>query len=404
MNKRSRLVLGSLSVALLGGVGPRIASAADVEYWLQAVEYTRNVQQPVSPGTGFANIPVRMWQYRSCKPNFAECASTGDNTAFVLRAAAGDNLIVHLRNNLRSGGVRISLPGVAAYGGQPVPTSFMLPGLPAPTYAAGAAAGACPSTPAEPTEVAGGGRIRSFTSEVANDATLANAVGTYCWTNLKPGTYLYQSGTHAAVQVQMGLYGALVVSDAAANCATSASAPKCAYPGVPHSTEVVAVFSEIDPALHAKVADRSYGDGAAANPMTSTVFYEPRYFFLEGDSVLQAESVQFKSRATVAAGIVGQSVLLRMVNAGIENHAPMLLGERFTPVAEDANPYPASATYELHPQYSTLLPAGKTLDALVVPAQAGVYALIDRQRGLAGASNSSGGTNSAGMMVKLSIQ
>ena len=31
--------------------------------------------------------------------------------------------------------------------------------------------------------------------------------GIYSWTNMKPGTYLYQSGTHPQVQVQMGLYG-----------------------------------------------------------------------------------------------------------------------------------------------------------------------------------------------------
>ena len=32
----------------------------------------------------------------------------------------------------------------------------------------------------------------------------------YYWNNIQPGTYAYQSGTHPQVQVQMGLYGAMV--------------------------------------------------------------------------------------------------------------------------------------------------------------------------------------------------
>ena len=162
-------------------------------------------------------------------------------------------MIVHLQNFLRRGTVRIQLPAVAAYGGQPVPTSIMIPGLPTPTFQAGVtASGVCPAGLAAPVEVAGGGRIRSFTSEVANVQVAANSVGTYCWTNVRAGTHLFQSGTHPAVQVQMGLSGALVVDALAGTCGAG---PRCAYAGVAYDREVVAVFSEIDPAVHAKVAD-----------------------------------------------------------------------------------------------------------------------------------------------------
>ncbi len=34
---------------------------------------------------------------------------------------------------------------------------------------------------------------------------------TYTFTAAEPGTYIYESGTDPAKQVQMGLYGALVV-------------------------------------------------------------------------------------------------------------------------------------------------------------------------------------------------
>ena len=36
-----------------------------------------------------------------------------------------------------------------------------------------------------------------------------SGVGSYTWTNFKAGTYLLQSGTNPAKQVQMGLYAAV---------------------------------------------------------------------------------------------------------------------------------------------------------------------------------------------------
>ncbi len=393
MNTQTRFGLGTLAAALLAGATLQPAAAATVEYWLRADEVTRNVNQP----SGL--VPITMWQYRSCQPNFtAPCAAL--NNGGVLRAVQGDSLIVHLQNLLRRGTTRISFPGVAAFGGQPIPTSIFIPGLASPSFQAGATLpGVCPAGVSAPVEVAGGGRIRSFTAEVANVQNAAAAVGTYCWSNLKSGTYLYQSGTHPAVQVQMGLYGALVVNGATGSCGAG---PNCAYPNVAYDREVVAVFSEIDPRVHAKVADSTYGDVNAADPMTSTIFYDPQYFFVDGETADGTNPpVNFRSKANVAAGAATQRILLRLVNAGIEAHAPLLNGERFTPVAEDGNPYSASGG--LHPQYSTLLAAGKTLDAVLTPGVAGTYSLLDRRRGLANSGGGAGSATSSGMLVNLVV-
>ena len=86
------------------------------------------------------------------------------------------------------------------------------------------------------------GRIRSMTYETAPGNTEPVE---YSWPNIKPGTYLYHSGTHIQCHVQMGLYGA-VTQDAAAGEA---------YPGEPYDKEVVLLFSEIDPVFHQTVAD-----------------------------------------------------------------------------------------------------------------------------------------------------
>jgi hypothetical protein len=95
------------------------------------------------------------------------------------------------------------------------------------------------------------GRIVSMTPEAAPGGT-----ATYTFGNLKPGTFLYESGTHQAVHVQMGLYGALTLDAAAAT----------AYPGVPYDHDVVLVYSEVDAALHRAVAGGTTASRRSAAP------------------------------------------------------------------------------------------------------------------------------------------
>ncbi|MBN2056824.1 multicopper oxidase domain-containing protein [bacterium] len=195
------------------------------------------------------------------------------------------------------------------------------------------------------------GRARAFTAEIpAGNVTPAK----YRWTGLRPGTYLYQSGSHPAVQVQMGLYGAAVVD----------YLPGQAYdhPEGAYDNEVVLLLSEIDPRLHAAVAGGEYGPGRA---VTSTIDYTPRYFLFNGQTFADASSIQ--------AGVPGQRTLVRFLNAGLETHTPMLLGAAMTLIAEDG--YPRSHWTE---SYSLLLPAGGTMDAVMQVDTAGYYTLIDR--------------------------
>ena len=246
-------------------------------------------------------------------------------------------------------------------------TSLVIPGQP---FAAGAAA---------PARVAG--RASSMSPETA-----PNATHDYTFPDLKPGTFLYQSGSHQAVQVQMGLYGAMT-QDAVAAVASSESGPGSpaeAYAGVPYAKEVVLVYSEVDPALHAAVDGGAYGPGKA---VTSTVDYRPSLFLVNGASYTS------ESAATVAAGTAGQGTLLRLLNAGLRTHAPVLDGGSLRIVAEDGNPLPFAKD-----QAAVLLAAGKTHDALWTPGSNGVYSLYDRALGL-----NAPGQGSAGMLAKLSV-
>lgn len=280
----------------------------------------------------------------------------GDGTVTVpgpaLTVPANDNtLIIHLDNRL------------------PDPTSIIIPGLPMPL-----------SAPGQPFMIPQrnlDGRVRSFVHETAS----YNAAAVYyIWTAVKPGTYLYHSGTHPAVQVQMGLYGSLTKN--ALDAAPGAMAE--AYTGIPYESEVVLLLSEIDPALHNAVATNNYGPGTV---MTSTIHYDPKYFLINGEPFSS-------SRSPIAAGSPGQSVLVRFLNAGLEDHIPVIENLYMKVLAEDGNllPYPQD-------KYSLVLSAGRTLDALVtLPLAGGYYPVYDRKLALADGTASPGG-----MLVYLGV-
>ena len=175
---------------------------------------------------------------------------------------------------------------------------------------------------------------------------------------MKTGTYLYQSGTHPAKQVQMGLYGAVKVGD---------------YPGV--DNEVLLLYSEIDPALH--------DPPATAKPLN----YKPEYFLINGEPYPNAAPIIDHSVVT------NENVLIRFLNAGLKTHVPTLLGGYMTVIAEDGNLYPYPKE-----QYSVSLPAGKTVDALWVPATDGTYPVYDARHYL-----TSAGAPEGGMLVKLEV-
>jgi len=195
-------------------------------------------------------------------------------------------------------------------------------------------------------------RVRSFDVETA-----AGGSESYTWAGVKEGTYLYHSGTHPQVQVQMGLYGALTVGN---------------Y-GI--ADEATLVYSEIDPVLHAAVDDGSYG--TATGP-TSTFDYLPSYFLINGAA--------YPGTTNIAVG-TGTDVLLRFVNAGLKVHVPTLEGGLYMDlIAEDGNPYPFPLT-----QYGVELPAAKTIDAVLNVGSNGRYALYDRALSLRNGLGTGGG-------------
>jgi FtsP/CotA-like multicopper oxidase with cupredoxin domain len=155
----------------------------------------------------------------------------------------------------------------------------------------------------------------------------------------------------------MGLYGALKKDTVAGRAYNSASSA--------YDWEGILVLSEVDPALHAAVANNDYGPGKT---VTSTINYEPKYFLYHGEASAGVIGVDGTSIA------VGDKILLRILNAGLKTRAPILEGLYMTLLAEDGNmlPYPRET-------YSLNMPAGKTMDVIVEPEAAGVVSVYDRR-------------------------
>ena len=148
------------------------------------------------------------------------------------------------------------------------------------------------------TPPAQGSRASSFGTEVAN-GTLA----TLTWNNLKPGTYLYETGTLPSIQAPMGLYGVLIVTQAPVPAGVNPFTPGKAYPGMSneaaYDADASLLFSEIDPVQNAAV-DRAAVAGTAVtlrfddptcapNCYPAAVNFTPTYFLINGQAFDKAE-------------------------------------------------------------------------------------------------------------------
>lgn len=269
---------------------------------------------------------VSMW-------GFAEESAFGEENGTItvpgprLNVPAGDNtLTIHLDNNLT------------------VPISIVIPGL---TSA---------MVPVFFTDSNGRRRVKSFAAETPPGNTTAVE---YTFT-VKPGTYLYQSGTHQAVQVQMGLYGAMTQN-------ASDSPLQTAYTDVSYTREAILLFSEVDPVLHVAVTDGTYGTTGPA----STMGYAPKYFLVNGEADMAAVHVSLTGLLTT------EKVLLRFLNAGLTTKVPVLYNAYMDLVAQDGYPLSASKS-----QYSLRLTAGKTMDAIyTAPAIVPGKLVLSERRG-----------------------
>jgi manganese oxidase len=189
--------------------------------------------------------------------------------------------------------------------------------------------------PGQSDVTAAGGSAGGVTFEVDPGQTI-----TYSFIAKKPGTFMYHSGTQMDVQMDMGLFGALVIRPSA-NASRAYNHAATAF-----HRENVLILSEIDPERHISVKDQVDAQAAspAANFRVNTSAwskYNPQYWFINGrnapDTLAEAGDASFPHQPY--SGLVrmhpGEKALLRVINAGRDLHPFHHHGNHTWAIAQD---------------------------------------------------------------------
>jgi FtsP/CotA-like multicopper oxidase with cupredoxin domain len=292
---------------------------------------------------------IQIWRFK--RTDIAETSPVAPG-ALVINATEGDNLTINVSNEL---GIPVSLfingQAMSNNTGPVWLTDISNPYGPSITG----------SRPAGDVT----SRVRSFAHEApAGVPGTPGASTPYTWNGLETGTYIITSGTHPSLQVQMGLYAALVVK-------TAGGAPYAGEP-VPDNDQVL-FFSEIDPAIH-----NAANDVTKSFPSTNTYF--PKYFLINGKPFPGNNPIPLPNPGTT---------LLRFANAGLDTYIPLLQGQSMQVIAEDGNLKAANLQFTRH---SVDLHAGKTFDAVMTnPVAAGYIPVYDRRLYMSNAAQAPGG-------------
>ena len=390
-----------------------------------SVSFAQRVDLTAGPST--ITLPdgtvVPMWGYACTGQNgAATCAASNANAGGqwspVLITVPPGSLTIRLTNALPTP------PGAAAG----IPTSLMIVGqlggglgtdrstTPSPNHAtqsttwpiAGDTSGPQFTPPSQLD------RVRSMATEVATTGT--GTATSLKWTNLKPGTYLIESATHPSIQVPMGLYGVLVVTNPQAGATPGTAYPAVgATPAVNYDLDAAMVLGEIDPvqnkAVDFAVNQPNFDEtkvwsgqpDQCGNPSSSNfgtcyppaVNYDPRYYLVNG--VAFDGTAPANSRLVLPTAATSGKVLVRLVNAGLRMHVPSIVGAQVIPsgsstrvpgfalIAEDGNVLPGLPRI----QNEVFLAAGKVYDVMLNPPQTTpgtfdnvTYPVFDRQLSL----------------------
>jgi FtsP/CotA-like multicopper oxidase with cupredoxin domain len=178
---------------------------------------------------------------------------------------------------------------------------------------------------------------------VAPDRTgvAEGATASYTFTPGSAGTFLYEAGTNAQIQIPMGMFGAMIVRPS--NCLIVCTPiPNQAYddPSTAYDVEAVLLLSEIDPEFNDDPENFDFTDWA------------PKFWLMTGKA--------YPGTGVISAG-AGQKVLIRYLNAGLDHHTMTLLGTHQREIASDA--FLLTFPFDL---VSETIPSGQTKDTIAV--------------------------------------
>ncbi|MAG32889.1 MAG: hypothetical protein CL908_18585 [Deltaproteobacteria bacterium] len=225
----------------------------------------------------------------------------------------GDTVTINLTNSL------------------PHPTSIVFPGQ-----------GDDPATPADESVTASGGTCPGASGCLLTDeAAPGGGPVTYTFTATHAGTYMYHSGTNVELQVEMGLFGAIIVRPSGFDYADRATRTAYGHPDTDYVAEYLYMMSEMDPIVHQKVELGMYDQ----IDMTT---YSPRLWFLNGRAA--PDTLYYGSLAPYTQSVPwlpnqpynalpvthpGERVLVRFIAASHHIHPPHLHGNNWEQIAID---------------------------------------------------------------------
>jgi FtsP/CotA-like multicopper oxidase with cupredoxin domain len=209
-----------------------------------------------------------------------------------------------------------------------------------------------------------GFQLQAFTDGVPGLLTQEAAPGgtvTYKFTASSPGTRAYYSGTQGDLQVEMGLYGAIIVlpSSVPAACTTGLAAKNLAaeansgesdfrlaaaaydHAKTCYDREYLFQFSEMDPGIHRQALQQVMAGVASLNVPTEP--YHPAYFLINGrsmpDDMDPNYAYQYPHQPYNGNPHMhpGEQVLLRIIGQGRWQHPFHEHGNHVRVLARDGN-------------------------------------------------------------------
>jgi len=194
---------------------------------------------------------------------------------------------------------------------------------------------------------------------------------TYSFTATRPGTFLYNSASRPDLQIEMGLFGALIVRPAGFD----AMSPPQAYatPESRYDQEYLFLLSEIDSTIHDLVEQEGVAaldrSGKLANPFTN-------YWFINGrnapDTMAEPGTGRLPAQPynSLPRTHPGDRLLMRVIGGGRDmhpfhhhgNHARVVAVDGFLKSTQADGP---SATLDLsHEVFTVQSLPGQTVDAI----------------------------------------
>jgi len=186
---------------------------------------------------------------------------------------------------------------------------------------------------------------------------------TYTFTASRPGTFLYNSASRPELQIEMGLFGALIVRPGVANQAYAT--PESAY-----DQEYLFLLSEIDSTIHDMVEQQGVAaldrSGKLANPFAN-------YWFINGrnapDTMAEPNLGRLPTQPynSLPRTHPGDRVLMRVIGGGRDmhpfhhhgNHARVIAVDGFLKQSVPGGPLDLS-----HEVFTVQSLPGQTVDAI----------------------------------------